>query len=110
MMTVLAALARRLRRRVGEMSRRRKLALLLRLNGACMLVEFAYGFLSNSLGLTSDACHMVRRLAQPAAAAAPSIIAPCSRVRRTRCARAVRIAGGGAGVLPCSRACMTPGA
>ncbi|MBA0820294.1 hypothetical protein Gohar_025574 [Gossypium harknessii] len=37
----------------------RKIALFLLINTAYMVVEFAAGFMSNSLGLISDACHML---------------------------------------------------
>ncbi|KAL2343432.1 hypothetical protein Fmac_004717 [Flemingia macrophylla] len=37
----------------------RKIALFLLINAAYMVVEFAAGFMSNSLGLISDACHML---------------------------------------------------
>ncbi|PQM32859.1 putative zinc transporter protein [Prunus yedoensis var. nudiflora] len=37
----------------------RKIALFLLINTAYMFVEFAAGFMSNSLGLISDACHML---------------------------------------------------
>lgn len=37
----------------------RKIALFLLINAAYMVVEFVAGFLSNSLGLISDACHML---------------------------------------------------
>lgn len=37
----------------------RKIALFLLINTGYMVVEFAVGFMSNSLGLISDACHML---------------------------------------------------
>ncbi|PKA63411.1 Metal tolerance protein 8 [Apostasia shenzhenica] len=37
----------------------RKIALFLLINTAYMIVEFVVGFMSNSLGLISDACHML---------------------------------------------------
>eukprot|EP00850_Spirogloea_muscicola_P006778 SM000032S12162 [mRNA] locus=s32:873633:879785:- [translate_table: standard] len=37
----------------------KKIALFLLLNTSFMFVEFTYGFLANSLGLVSDACHML---------------------------------------------------
>ncbi|KAM6549919.1 hypothetical protein CsatB_021595 [Cannabis sativa] len=37
----------------------RKIALFLMINTAYMVVEFVAGFMSNSLGLISDACHML---------------------------------------------------
>ncbi|CAJ2666862.1 unnamed protein product [Trifolium pratense] len=37
----------------------RKIALFLLINAAYMVVEFVAGFMSNSLGLISDACHML---------------------------------------------------
>lgn len=37
----------------------RKIALFLLINTAYMVVEFSVGFMSNSLGLISDACHML---------------------------------------------------
>ena len=37
----------------------RKIALFLLINAAYMVVEFSVGFMSNSLGLISDACHML---------------------------------------------------
>ncbi|GLU02007.1 hypothetical protein SLE2022_192800 [Rubroshorea leprosula] len=37
----------------------RKIALFLLINTAYMVVEFVVGFMSNSLGLISDACHML---------------------------------------------------
>ncbi|KAJ8544958.1 hypothetical protein K7X08_017541 [Anisodus acutangulus] len=37
----------------------RKIVLFLLINTAYMFVEFAAGFMSNSLGLISDACHML---------------------------------------------------
>ncbi|KAF5740340.1 hypothetical protein HS088_TW11G00407 [Tripterygium wilfordii] len=37
----------------------RKIALFLLINTGYMIVEFAAGFMSNSLGLISDACHML---------------------------------------------------
>ena len=37
----------------------RKIALFLLINTAYMVVEFVAGFMSNSLGLISDACHML---------------------------------------------------
>ncbi|KAJ7522651.1 hypothetical protein O6H91_18G021200 [Diphasiastrum complanatum] len=37
----------------------RKIALFLLINTSFMVVEFIFGFLSNSLGLISDACHML---------------------------------------------------
>eukprot|EP00250_Pteridium_aquilinum_P021004 c25009_g2_i3 orf=1368-4184(+) len=37
----------------------RKIAIFLLINTGFMVVEFFYGFLSNSLGLISDACHML---------------------------------------------------
>uniref|UniRef100_A0A0R0IJU7 Cation efflux protein transmembrane domain-containing protein n=1 Tax=Glycine max TaxID=3847 RepID=A0A0R0IJU7_SOYBN len=37
----------------------RKIALFLLINAGYMVVEFAAGFMSNSLGLISDACHML---------------------------------------------------
>eukprot|EP00850_Spirogloea_muscicola_P000973 SM000003S11218 [mRNA] locus=s3:1673326:1679568:+ [translate_table: standard] len=37
----------------------KKIALFLLLNTSFMFVEFTYGFLVNSLGLVSDACHML---------------------------------------------------
>ena len=39
--------------------KKQKLFAFLVINLSCMIVEFIYGFLSNSLSLTSDACHMV---------------------------------------------------
>ncbi|CAI5523682.1 unnamed protein product [Closterium sp. Naga37s-1] len=40
-------------------SKSRRIALFLLINAAFMIVEFSVGFLSNSLGLISDACHML---------------------------------------------------
>lgn len=40
-------------------SKSRKIAIFLLINTGFMVVEFFYGFLSNSLGLISDACHML---------------------------------------------------
>ncbi|XP_027076213.2 uncharacterized protein [Coffea arabica] len=37
----------------------RKIALFLLINAAYMVIEFVAGFMSNSLGLISDACHML---------------------------------------------------
>ncbi|MCO5611437.1 hypothetical protein L7F22_065690 [Adiantum nelumboides] len=37
----------------------RKIAIFLLINAGFMVVEFIYGFLRNSLGLISDACHML---------------------------------------------------
>lgn len=37
----------------------RKIALFLLINSAYMVIEFVVGFMSNSLGLISDACHML---------------------------------------------------
>ncbi|GMH20695.1 hypothetical protein Nepgr_022536 [Nepenthes gracilis] len=37
----------------------RKIAVFLMINSGYMVVEFAVGFMSNSLGLISDACHML---------------------------------------------------
>ncbi|KAG6557038.1 hypothetical protein Mapa_000964 [Marchantia paleacea] len=37
----------------------RKIAMFLLINTSFMVVEFVFGFLSNSLGLISDACHML---------------------------------------------------
>ncbi|XP_060191450.1 uncharacterized protein LOC132621269 [Lycium barbarum] len=47
-----------LRHILGE-RKSRKIALFLLINTAYMVVEFAAGFMSNSLGLISDACHML---------------------------------------------------
>ncbi|KAK8956312.1 Metal tolerance protein 8 [Platanthera guangdongensis] len=43
---------------LGE-KKTRKIALFLLINTAYMIVEFVAGFMSNSLGLISDACHML---------------------------------------------------
>ncbi|CAI5464862.1 unnamed protein product [Closterium sp. Yama58-4] len=40
-------------------SKSHRIALFLLINAAFMIVEFSVGFLSNSLGLISDACHML---------------------------------------------------
>lgn len=40
-------------------SKSSRIALFLLINSTFMVVEFGYGFLSNSLGLISDACHML---------------------------------------------------
>ncbi|XP_016485064.2 uncharacterized protein LOC107805517 [Nicotiana tabacum] len=47
-----------LRHILGE-RKSRKIALFLLINTAYMVVEFVAGFMSNSLGLISDACHML---------------------------------------------------
>ncbi|XP_078430882.1 zinc transporter-like protein [Wolffia australiana] len=53
-----SAVARPLRHIWSE-RKSRKIALFLLINSAYMVVEFAAGFFSNSLGLISDACHML---------------------------------------------------
>ncbi|KAL3344664.1 hypothetical protein AABB24_023886 [Solanum stoloniferum] len=52
------AVMKPLRHILGE-RKSRKIALFLLINTAYMVVEFAAGFMSNSLGLISDACHML---------------------------------------------------
>lgn len=46
-------------RHILSESKSRKIALFLLINTAYMVVEFVAGFMSNSLGLISDACHML---------------------------------------------------
>ncbi|ESQ47007.1 hypothetical protein EUTSA_v10027647mg [Eutrema salsugineum] len=46
-------------RHVLSEKKSRKIALFLLINTAYMVVEFVAGFMSNSLGLISDACHML---------------------------------------------------
>ncbi|XP_073296136.1 uncharacterized protein [Primulina huaijiensis] len=46
-------------RHVLSEQKSRKIALFLLINAAYMVVEFVAGFMSNSLGLISDACHML---------------------------------------------------
>nr|GMC59396.1 zinc transporter 5 [Ipomoea batatas] len=53
-----AAVMKPLRHILSE-RKSRKIALFLLINTAYMVVEFVAGFMSNSLGLISDACHML---------------------------------------------------
>ncbi|KFK33175.1 hypothetical protein AALP_AA6G340000 [Arabis alpina] len=46
-------------RQILSEKKSRKIALFLLINTAYMVVEFVAGFMSNSLGLISDACHML---------------------------------------------------
>ncbi|CAA6672594.1 unnamed protein product [Spirodela intermedia] len=54
-----ASMAARPLRHIWSERKSRKIAMFLLINSAYMVVEFTVGFLSNSLGLISDACHML---------------------------------------------------
>ncbi|KAI5065684.1 hypothetical protein GOP47_0020379 [Adiantum capillus-veneris] len=54
-----AAWIRRPLQHIFSDTKSRKIAIFLLINAGFMVVEFLYGFLRNSLGLISDACHML---------------------------------------------------
>lgn len=54
-----ASLIKRPLQHIVSDKKSRKIAIFLLINTCYMVVEFFYGFLSNSLGLISDACHML---------------------------------------------------
>lgn len=56
---VFASWIRRPLQHIMSDKKSRKIAIFLLINTGFMFVEFFYGFLSNSLGLISDACHML---------------------------------------------------
>ncbi|XP_051117313.1 uncharacterized protein LOC127242017 isoform X2 [Andrographis paniculata] len=56
--TLITLVMKSLKHVLGE-RKSRKIALFLLINTAYMVVEFVAGFMSNSLGLISDACHML---------------------------------------------------